>query len=169
MLLTVTFVESESQRFRKTFSHRGRPTQSLDAVCPPLVAGLLSRRPRAVDVLASQTRLEATPRLPAESPFHFTFPPPSSTRTATGTPKHRRAISTHNRAPLPDSSLTQHHRELLHVRDPTATPFSPQVALTVSAAPPGRHDHRRPSSHMAVLLVPLAVPSLPCVSCCVGC
>ena len=67
-----------------------------------------------------------------------------------------------NRAPLSDSSEPQHHRELLHVRDHTVIAFSPQVELTVSAAPPGRHDRRRSSSHVAVLLEPLTVPSIPC-------
>ena len=72
-----------------------------------------------------------------------------------------------HRAPLTDSSKPQPRRELLYVCDPTATPFSPQVDLPVSVAPPGRHDRRRPSSHMAVLLEPLIAPSLPCASFCV--
>ena len=70
----------------------------------------------------------------------------------------------HHRAPLTDSSKPQPRREPLYACDTTATPFSPQVDLPVSAAPPGRHDRRRPSSHVAVLLEPLIAPSLPYAS-----
>ena len=71
-----------------------------------------------------------------------------------------------HRAPLTDSSKPQPHRELLYVCDPTSTPFSPQVDLPVSTAPPGRHDRRRPSACVAVLLEPLPYLSPPCAGFC---
>jgi len=60
-------------------------------VCPPLVAGLLSRWPRAVRLLASQTRLEAT-----RAPVRRTHRPSSHLLALHRTP--RRELS---RPPLP--------------------------------------------------------------------
>ena len=72
----------------------------------------------------------------------------------------------HHRAPLTDSSKPQPRREPLYACNTTATPFSPQVELTASAAPPGRHDRRRPSARVAVLLEPLPSLSPPCAGFC---
>ena len=146
--------------FQKTDrARRDRPAQELITVWRACSASTSMSRVHALD--QSQRFVHS----PFTSPFHpCHLLPPRARRP--GICGSRRAKIHQNRAPLPDSSEPQHHRELLHVYDPTVIPFSPQVELTVSAAPPGRHDCRRLSSHVAVLLEPLTVPSLPCARSC---
>ena len=142
--------------FQKTNrARRGRPAQELITAW------------RACSASASTSRVCAPDESQrfVHSPFHPCHLLPLRARRP-GSCGSRRAKIHQNRAPLPDSSEPQHRRELLHVCDPTVIPFSPQVELTVSAAPLGRHDRRRLSSHVAVLLEPLTVPSLPCARSC---
>ena len=123
--------------FQKTVSRRGRPAQRLDAACPPLVAGLLSRRPRAVDVLASQPRLEATPAPAHRVAASFAFPPraasspqPSAiaSRTSAFAPlarHHESALPSSPRA-VPWSSLpSPPHRRVNRASVRAFSPFSP--------------------------------------------
>ena len=146
--------------FQKTDrARRGRPAQELITAWRACSASASMSRVRALD------EIQRFVHSPFTSPFHpCHLLPPRARRP--GSYGSRRAKIPLNRAPWSDSPEPQHHRELLHVLNPTVIPFLPQVELTVSAAPLGRHDRRRPSSHVAVLLEPLTVPSLPCARSC---
>ena len=125
--------------------------------CSPRGAHALPKSPRRASELQMKANVSTLARSLAISLCHL-LPPREHDDRDTVTPPSQ--ILQH-RAPWSDSSQPQHHHELLHVFDPTVIPFSTQVELTVSAAPPGCHDRRRPSSHVAVLLEPLIAPPLP--------
>ena len=149
------------QAFQKTFSeHRGRPIQRLITAWRACSVSASTSCVRGPD--ESQASASLTPSSSRHFPLCRSLPRERGDRDAVAATEPNPL----NRAPLSDSSEPQHHCELLHVHDHTVISFSPQVELTVSAAPPGRHDRRRPSSHMAVLLEPLTVPSLPCARSC---
>ena len=131
--------------------------------CSPRGTHALSKSPRRASELQMKANVSPLARALAISPRPLLPPREHGDRNVEAALSQIHL----NRAPWSDSSQPQHHHELLHVLDPTVIPFSTQVELTVSAAPPGRHDRCRPSSHVAVLLEPLTVPSLPCACCCV--
>jgi len=141
------------RRFRKSSDNavadrfRGWPPRGVHALlAPPLRASCSQMKASASLTLSSSRHFLSAIPFHASAVTRNTVTPPSQI--------------TRNRVPLFDSPEPQHHRELLHVLDLTEASSSPQVELTVKAAPPGRHDRRRSSSHVAVPLEPLTAPPL---------
>ena len=151
---------STESKFQKTVSERrGRPIQSLATAWRACSASASTSRavlPNESQRLAHSLFISPFPLAISLSIVLLHASAVTGKTVTAAEPNHP------NRAPLSDSPEPQHHRELLHVLDLTEASSSPQVELTVKAAPPGRHDRRRPSSHVAVPLEPLIAPSFSC-------